>query len=64
MSLGFHASVLPCDHTSFVHSDNIYGNPSSLSDSRLKKEITPISGEQALTVLNNITAPTYKKRRS
>ena len=24
MSLGFHASVLPCDATSFVHSDNIY----------------------------------------
>ena len=61
MSIGFHASVLPCDATSFVHSDNIYGNPASLSDARLKKEITPISGEQALSVLNNIKASTYKR---
>ena len=46
MSLGFHASALPCDATSFVRSDNIYGNPSSLSGARLKTNLQEVSPEQ------------------
>ena len=45
----------------FVHSDNVHGDPASLSDARLKKEVTPISGDQALSVLNQIQGCTYNR---
>ena len=61
MSLGFYASILPCDTTSYVHSDNIYGGPISLSDARLKTERTDVTGEQALSVLSNIQGCTYNR---
>ena len=61
MSLGFHDSVLPCDATSFVHSDNIYGDPASLSDARIKTDLVGLPGPQALSILSNITAQTYHR---
>ena len=45
----------------FIHSDNIIGDPASLSDQRLKSERTPVSGDQALSVLNQIQAYTYDR---
>ena len=44
-----------------MHSDNLIGNPASLSDARLKKEVTPISGDQALSVLSQIQGCTYNR---
>ena len=45
----------------YVHSDNVHGDPASLSDARLKTEVTPVSGDQALEVLSLITACTYER---
>ena len=45
----------------FVHSDNIHGDPGSLSDARLKTEVTPITGTQALDVLSQIQGCTYER---
>ena len=61
MSIGFHDNVLPCDHTSFVHSDNIYGNPSSLSDARLKTNLTEVTPDQCLNTLRQIKPRTYDR---
>ena len=61
MSLGFHDSVLPCDATSFVHSDNIYGNPSSLSGARLKTNLQEVSPEQCLNTLRLIKPQVYDR---
>ena len=61
MSIGFHDSVVPCDATSFVHSDNIYGNPSSLSDARLKTSLTEVTSEQCLNTLRHIKPQTYDR---
>ena len=43
----------------WVHSDNVYGDPGSLSDARLKTEVTSVSGAQALSVLSQIQGCTY-----
>ena len=61
MSLGVHASVLPCDATIFVHSHNIYGDPASLSDARIKTDLVELPGPQALSILSNIKAHTYHR---
>ena len=61
MSLGFHASVLPCDATSFVHTDNLYGNVSSLSDARLKQNSLEVTPEQCLNTLRHIKPQTYDR---
>ena len=45
----------------YTNADNIYGNIASLSDSRLKREVTPISNEQALDVLSQIKGCTYER---
>ena len=45
----------------YTDADNIYGNIASLSDARLKTEVTPISGEQALDVLSRIDGCTYER---
>ena len=45
----------------YTNADNIYGDTSSLSDRRLKDEVTPISGEQALDVLSQIKGCTYER---
>ena len=44
-----------------MHSDNIIGDPNSLSDARLKTEVTPVSGGQALSVLSQIQGCTYER---
>ena len=49
MAVGFQDHVLP-QNSSFMHSDNVIGDPASLSDARLKSEVTPVSGDQALNV--------------
>ena len=45
----------------WVHSDQVYGDPNSLSDSRLKEEVTSVSGDQALNVLSQIQGCTYER---
>ena len=45
----------------WVHSDNVHGDPSSLSDARLKTEVTHVSGTQALDVLTQIQGCTYER---
>ena len=45
----------------WVHSDNVYGDPASLSDARLKTEVMPASGTQALPVLSQIQGCTYER---
>ena len=60
MSVAFQEEVLP-QTSSFMHSDNIIGDPASLSDARLKSEIIPVSGEQALGVLSQIQGCTYER---
>ena len=45
----------------YVHSDNVHGDPSSLSDRRLKDEIDYLSGEQSLDVLSQIRGCTYER---
>ena len=45
----------------WVHSDNVHGDPSSLSDRRLKDEIDYVSGTQALDVLGKIQGCTYER---
>ena len=45
----------------FVHSDNVIGDPNSLSDARLKTERTSVSGAQALSVLSSIEACTFER---
>ena len=44
-----------------MHSENIIGDPASLSDARLKTEVTPVSGDQALSVLGQIQGCTYER---
>ena len=45
----------------WVHSDNVHGDLGSLSDRRLKSEVTPVSGTQALDVLSQIQGCTYER---
>ena len=59
MDIGFYATILPHNETSFIHSDNVHGDPNSLSDARLKTDLTEVTGEQALSVLSNIQGQTY-----
>ena len=44
-----------------MHSENIIGDPASLSDARLKSEVTPVSGDQAFSVLSQIRGCTYER---
>ena len=60
ISVAFQDHVLP-QNSSFMHSENIIGDPASLSDRRLKSEITPVSGDQALSVLGQIQGCTYER---
>ena len=60
MSVAYQDHVL-AQPPAFVHSDNIIGNPASLSDRRLKSEVTPVSGTQALDVLSQIQGCTYER---
>ena len=48
----------------WVHSENVDGDPASLSDARLKTEKktkTPVSGDPARQVLSQIEACTYER---
>ena len=45
----------------WVHSDHIYGDPGSLSDTRLKDHRDSVTGDQALSVLSQIQACTYER---
>ena len=60
ISVAFQEEVLP-QTSSFIHSDNSIGDPASLSDARLKSEVTSVSGEQALSVLSQIQGCTYER---
>ena len=45
----------------YAHNDNVHGDPASLSDARLKEEVTSVSGAQALSVLSQIQGCTYER---
>ena len=60
IAVAFQDHILP-QAPSFVHSDNITGDSASLSDSRLKEEVTSVSGAQALSVLSQIRGCTYER---
>ena len=44
-----------------AHSDNVIGDPTTLSDRRLKEEVTSVSGAQALEVLSQIQGCTHDR---
>ena len=58
--VGFQDHVLAQNPNS-MHSDNVIGDPASLSDARLKNEVTSVSGTQALSVLSQIRGCTYER---
>ena len=45
----------------FVHSDNVHGDPNSLSDRRLKEEFDVIQASQAIAILGQIQSYTYDR---
>ena len=59
-AVGFQDHVL-AQSPNFVHSDNVIGDAASLSDARLKNEVTSVSGTQALSVLSQIQGCTYER---
>ena len=61
LSVAFQTEVIAQETLGFIHPDGILGDPASLSDARLKHEVTPISGDQALSVLNLIQGCTYNR---
>ena len=61
LSVAFQTEVIAQETLGFLHSDCIIGDPNSLSDARLKTEVTPVSGVQALDVLNQIQGCTYER---
>ena len=61
LSVAFQTEVIAQATLGLLHSDCIVGDPNSLSDARLKTEVTPVSGVQALDVLNQIQGCTYER---
>ena len=61
LSVAFQTEVIPQETLGFIHSDNIVGDPNSLSDGRLKSQRTELSGQQAQNVLNQIKSYTYDR---
>ena len=60
IAVAFQEEVLP-QTCSYMHTDNLVGDVNSLSDSRLKEEVTSVSGDQALNVLSQIQGCTYER---
>ena len=60
IAVGFQDHIL-AQNPNFVHSDNVIGDAASLSDARLKNEVTSVSGTQALSVLSQIQGCTYER---
>ena len=61
LSVAFQTEVIAQETLGFIHSDCVVGDPNSLSDARLKSEVTPVSGDQALDVLSQIQGCTYER---
>ena len=61
LSVACQTEVIAQETIGLLHSDCIIGDPNSLSDARLKTEVTPVSGIQALDVLNQIQGCTYER---
>ena len=62
ISVAFQEEVLP-QTLSFIHSDNVTGDVASLGDAKLKTEVTPVSGNQTLSILSQIQGCTYERER-
>ena len=60
-SLGWLGDNVICSSAGFCNADNVYGDIGSLSDARLKTDVTPIEGPQALDVLSRIQGCTYER---
>ena len=61
LSVAFQTEVIAKETLGCVHSDCIIGDPNSLSGARLKTEVAPVPGVQALDVLNQIQGCTYER---
>ena len=61
LSVAFQTEDIAQETLGFLHSDCIIGDPNSLSDARLKTEVTPVSGVQALDVLNQNQGCTHER---
>ena len=58
MGLGFKTEDRDIAHA-FVHSDNITGNPSSLSDERIKDNVTSLDPSNCLSFCNTLQPSLY-----
>ena len=59
MGLGFKTEDRDIDNSAFVHSDNITGNPSSLSDERIKDNVTTLESAKCLSFCNALNPSMY-----
>ena len=60
MGLGFSKEVdRPVTPNSLIHSDNVVGDPSSLSDTRLKRNQIVVPGDQLTQIFNEIETKEY-----
>ena len=59
-AIAFHGYNHPVVN-SYIPSQNIIGDPSSLSDARLKTNLTEVTGEQCLSTLAQIQPQTYDR---
>ena len=58
MGLGFKTEDRDIAHA-FVHSDNITGNPSSLTDARVKENVTSLDPSNCLSFCNALSPALY-----
>jgi len=64
MGLGFSKQVdRPVTPNSLVHSDNIVGDPQSLSDTRLKTDQSVVPGDKLTSIFNAIDTMEYDLHR-
>ena len=60
LAIAFHGYNHPVVN-SYIPSQNIIGDPSSLSDARLKTNLTEVTPEQCLNTLSQIKPTTYDR---
>ena len=59
MGLGFKTEDRDIDNSACVHSDNITGSPSSLSDERIKDNVTSLDPSNCLSFCNTLQPSLY-----
>ena len=61
LSVAIQTDAIAQETFGFIHSDCVIGDPASLSYSRLKEEVPPIPGNQALSMLSQIQGCAYER---